>query len=50
MIGGDPDWIARYLSGLPMRFDVLEPEEVRSELRAHARRLLKAHGGAPAPA
>ena len=50
VIGGDPDWIARYLSGLPMRFDVLEPEEVRSELRAHARRLLKAHAGAPAPA
>jgi predicted DNA-binding transcriptional regulator YafY len=39
-IGGDPDWIARYLAGLPVRFEVLDPPEVREELRALAKRLL----------
>jgi predicted DNA-binding transcriptional regulator YafY len=41
-IGGDADWIARYLIGLPMRFEVLEPEQVVTELRAIARRILEA--------
>jgi predicted DNA-binding transcriptional regulator YafY len=41
-IGGDADWIARYLIGLPMRFEVLEPEQVVIELRAIARRILEA--------
>lgn len=40
-IGGDPDWIARYLVSLPVRFEVLEPPEVRSELRTLAKRLLE---------
>jgi predicted DNA-binding transcriptional regulator YafY len=40
-IGGEPDWTARYLAGLPVRFEVLEPVEVRDELRAHAERLLR---------
>jgi predicted DNA-binding transcriptional regulator YafY len=40
-IGGDPDWIARYLVSLPVRFEVLEPVEVRNELRALAKRLLE---------
>jgi predicted DNA-binding transcriptional regulator YafY len=40
-IGGDPDWVARYLAGLPVRFEVLDPPEVRDELRALARRLLR---------
>jgi predicted DNA-binding transcriptional regulator YafY len=39
-IGGDPDWVARYLAGLPVRFEVLDPPEVREELRALATRLL----------
>jgi predicted DNA-binding transcriptional regulator YafY len=40
-IGGEPDWTARYLAGFPVRFEVLEPVEVRDELRAHAERLLR---------
>jgi predicted DNA-binding transcriptional regulator YafY len=39
-IGGDADWIARYLAGLECRFEVIEPEAVREELRALGRRLL----------
>ena len=39
-IGGDADWIARYLVSLPFRFEVLEPDEVREELRELARRIL----------
>jgi predicted DNA-binding transcriptional regulator YafY len=39
-IGGDPDWIARYLASLPFPFEVLEPEEVRREVRLLAQRLL----------
>jgi len=41
-IGGDADWIARYLIGLPLRFQVLEPDEVVAELQAIARRILEA--------
>jgi predicted DNA-binding transcriptional regulator YafY len=40
-IGGDPDWVARYLAGLPVEFEVLDPPEVRDELRALAERLLR---------
>jgi predicted DNA-binding transcriptional regulator YafY len=39
-IGGDPDWVARFLAGLPVDFEILEPAEVRDELRALAERLL----------
>ena len=39
-IGGEPDWVARYLAGLPVDFEVLDPPEVREELHALARRLL----------
>jgi predicted DNA-binding transcriptional regulator YafY len=39
-IGGDADWIARYLAGLNCEFEVIEPEEVRTELVAIATRLL----------
>jgi predicted DNA-binding transcriptional regulator YafY len=45
-IGGDADWIARYVAGLPFRCDVLEPDEVRAEVRRVAHRLLREH---PAP-
>jgi predicted DNA-binding transcriptional regulator YafY len=40
-IGGDADWVARYLASLPVDFEVLEPPEVRDELRALAERLLR---------
>jgi predicted DNA-binding transcriptional regulator YafY len=43
-IGGDPDWIARYLVGLPVPFEVLEPDEVRNELRVIAEQLLQQVG------
>ena len=36
-IGGDADWIARYLVGLECRFEVLEPDEVRTEVRELAK-------------
>ena len=39
-IGGDPDWIARYLVGLPVPFEVIEPDTVRHELRLIANQLL----------
>ena len=39
-IGGDPDWIARYLVGLPVAFDVLEPPSVLDELRLIATQIL----------
>jgi predicted DNA-binding transcriptional regulator YafY len=42
-IGGDVDWIARYLIGLPFPCAVLEPPEVRTEIRRIARRLLREH-------
>ena len=40
-IGGDPDWIARYLVGLELRFEVIEPREVNDELRAIAEGMLR---------
>jgi predicted DNA-binding transcriptional regulator YafY len=40
-IGGDADWIARYLAGLECPFEVIETEEVRNELHAIGRRLLE---------
>ena len=47
-IGGDADWIARYLASLEAPFEVLEPPEVRAELRALGRRLERDHGEAVA--
>ncbi|WP_162941549.1 helix-turn-helix transcriptional regulator [Desertimonas flava] len=42
-IGGDPDWTARFLVGLPFRFEVLEPDSVRDEICVLARRMLSEH-------
>jgi predicted DNA-binding transcriptional regulator YafY len=42
-IGGDADWIARYVASLECRVEVLEPEAVRAELRLLARRLAADH-------
>lgn len=39
-IGGDADWVARYLAGLECEFEIVEPDEVRKELHALAHRLL----------
>jgi predicted DNA-binding transcriptional regulator YafY len=48
-IGGDPDWVARYLAGLPVDFEILEPAEVRDELRSLAERLLARVASPAAP-
>lgn len=39
-IGGDADWIARYLISLEVEFEVLEPQAVNDELRALAAGIL----------
>jgi predicted DNA-binding transcriptional regulator YafY len=44
-IGGDDlEWIARYLAGLPCRFEVLEPVELRQALRSLADHLTECAG------
>jgi predicted DNA-binding transcriptional regulator YafY len=42
-IGGDADWIARYLAGIPEPYEVLDAPDVRAELRALGRRLQREH-------
>jgi predicted DNA-binding transcriptional regulator YafY len=49
VMGGDVDWIATFLAGLPFPFEVIDPPEVRAEVAAHARRLLS-YVGADEPA
>lgn len=51
-LGGDLDWLARYIASYPCPVEVLEPDEVRSEVRRLARRLLREHAptGASRPA
>ncbi len=44
-IGGDLDWIARFLAGREGDYEVIEPPELRAELRALARRMLRRHAG-----
>src|SRR3954447_20289592 len=44
-IGGDADWIARYLISLEIGFEVLEPPEVNEELRLLAAAILARLGG-----
>jgi predicted DNA-binding transcriptional regulator YafY len=39
-MGGDADWIARYVVGCECRIDVLDSDEVRAELRAIGERLV----------
>ena len=48
-IGGDVDWIARFLASLPFPFDVVEPDELRAELRVLAGHLAAAAGDEPVP-
>jgi len=43
-MGGDLDWVARYLAGLRASFVVLEPPALRDELRLVAERLLERCG------
>ena len=45
-MGGDADWIARFLAGTELGFEVVEPDEVRRELRALGRRLVRDHRSA----
>lgn len=45
-IGGDVDWIARYLLQFSTPFEVLDSPDVVAELRRLAEELLRAH---PAP-
>jgi predicted DNA-binding transcriptional regulator YafY len=40
-IGGEPDWIARFLAGLECEFAVLEPVAVRDALRELGHRLVR---------
>ena len=42
-IGGEVEWVARYLAGLPMPYDVIEPPELVDELRDLGRRLMAAN-------
>jgi predicted DNA-binding transcriptional regulator YafY len=42
-IGGDLDWVARYVAGVPCGFEVLEPEEARAEVRLLSERVGRAH-------
>jgi predicted DNA-binding transcriptional regulator YafY len=42
-LGGDLDWITEYVAGLPCRFEVLEPPEVRAHVRALGARLVLDH-------
>jgi predicted DNA-binding transcriptional regulator YafY len=44
MGANDLGWIARYLAGLEHDFEVLDPPELKTELRALGRRLQRAHG------
>jgi hypothetical protein len=43
VIGGDADFIARYLAGLECRFEVLDAPQVRAELVTIGRRLVDDH-------
>ena len=42
-VGGDLDWIARFLVNLPFAFRVVEPDDLRAELRAMGERLQRDH-------
>jgi predicted DNA-binding transcriptional regulator YafY len=46
--GASAGWVVRYLAGLPVGWEVLEPPEVREEAVAAAGRVLARHRG-PAP-
>jgi predicted DNA-binding transcriptional regulator YafY len=39
----DLDWLSRYLAGLPFPFRVIAPDDLRAELRALGRRLVRDH-------
>ena len=39
-IGGDDDWVARYLAGIEAPYEVLEPASLRDELRRLGHRLV----------
>jgi predicted DNA-binding transcriptional regulator YafY len=43
-IGGDVDWVARYLAGTDLRFEPVDAPELRDELRRLGERLVAAYG------
>jgi predicted DNA-binding transcriptional regulator YafY len=42
-IGGDDEWVARFVVGLPFRWEVVEPASLRAELRRFGKRLMDAN-------
>jgi predicted DNA-binding transcriptional regulator YafY len=42
-IGGPVDWVAGYLIGLPCAFDIVEPDELRTEVARQAEVILRRH-------
>ncbi|MCU1392269.1 MAG: DNA-binding transcriptional regulator [Ilumatobacteraceae bacterium] len=42
-IGGDLDWVARYLASLPLPYEVVEPAGLADELRELGRRMVAAN-------
>jgi len=44
-IGGDLDWLARFLAGFPLPYEVIEPPELRDELRRLGEVLVAANSG-----
>ena len=49
-VGGDLDWLARFLASMPFRCEVIEPDAVRVAVRRHARRLAADHRRVLSPA
>jgi predicted DNA-binding transcriptional regulator YafY len=48
-IGGDLDWLARFVVSLPFRYEIVEPDALRDELRRFGRELIE-HNKRRAPA
>ncbi|MCU1399572.1 MAG: Transcriptional regulator, DeoR family [Acidimicrobiales bacterium] len=46
-IGGDVDWVARFLAGMELSYTVVEPVELIDELRQLGERLVEAHQRPP---
>lgn len=43
----DPEWLAGYLIGLGLEFEVLDPAELRDQMTALGQRLVSRHGAVP---
>ena len=42
-VGGDLDWLARFVLAMPFRCEIVEPDAVRAEVRRQARRIADEH-------